>query len=149
MFQQLTICSLLFVCITNVNSGEICEGYSINGLVYQEKICGVYCCGTCKYRYCCEYIEYRLKNQTACKPPENCLAYYDSYGSLLKEKNCGDVFCCGSCKNRYCCITPENWLDQSKCSNHETTKQTTRKSTTTKSTTTKYYVNKSNDSIYM
>ena len=152
MIQLLTICSLLFVCcIKNINCQEKCESYTYNGIVYQEQYCGVYCCGVCNYRYCCQNSEYRLKNQTSCKPSESCLAYYDSYGSLQKEKNCSDLFCCGSCTKRYCCLSAENWLDQSKCSNYETTKQTTTKSTTTKSTTkksttTKYY---SNDSIYM
>lgn len=118
----LTICSLLFACITNVSSGEICEGYTNNGLVYQQKYCGVYCCGFCDYRYCCEYSMYRLENQESCKPPENCSSYY---GSVQKENDCGDLFCCGSCKNRYCCNVAHNRLNQSKCSNDETTKKPT------------------------
>lgn len=126
MFQLLTICSLLFVCcITIVNSQEKCESYTFNGNVYEEKICGVYCCGFCDYRYCCEYSEYRLENQASCKPPENCSSYYGSNGSVQKENDCGDLFCCGSCKTRYCCNAAKNRLNQSKCSNDETTKKTT------------------------
>ena len=146
MFQLLKICSLLFLCcIANVNSQEKCEiyTYTINGIVYEEIPCRRYCCGFCDLRYCCELSEYRL-NQTSCKRPENCLAYYDSYERPNKEKDCRDIFCCGSCIDRYCCVFTEKWLNQSQCSNDVTTKH---KQSTTRSTTTKY--NNSNNIIPM
>jgi hypothetical protein len=123
MFKILTICSLLFLCITNVNSGELCENYTVNGFVYQEKYCGFYCCGFCDYRYCCDNSMHRLENQPSCKPPENCSSYYASYGSVQKGSECGDLFCCGSCTKRYCCNTAQKRLNQSTCSNDETTKK--------------------------
>lgn len=96
-----------------VRSSEVCEAHNFYSLYYPAQNCTTYCCGTCDYRYCCSFYEYRL-DQAGCQAVSNCLAYVDYYGYYWPPQSC-DYFCCGECDGRYCCSTPSNMIDQTQC----------------------------------
>ena len=108
----LVLFSIVFS-VAIVESQEICESYNTLWSTNEAQNCSMYCCGSCKDRFCCNSLSNRL-DQKLCTP-ENCHSFYDSYGNYYSLLNCFEQFCCGNCDYRYCCSFPTSRLNQSSC----------------------------------